>query len=276
MDIVKASGELEKFNKEKIYNSLRKSGIRPQIAYKICKEVEKKIYSGISSQEILNEINKYLQKENLLLAARYNLKKAIMALGPSGFFFEKYIAEIFKSYGYQTEVGKIVKGFCVRHEIDVIAHRKNKHFIIECKYHNMPGIKSDLKVALYTFARFLDIKKAWENGESIKYFHNVFLVTNTKCTGEAIAYSRCAGLKIIGWHYPKNKGLEALIENKRLYPITILPSFSKYIRERLSSIEIILAKDILKYSFNELINVSHLKPIVVKKLQQEAEEIILR
>ena len=47
------------------------------------------------------------------------LKQAIMELGPSGFPFEQFVAELLKCRGYQIKVGVIVEGHCVNHEIDV-------------------------------------------------------------------------------------------------------------------------------------------------------------
>ena len=110
-----------------------------------------------------------------------------MGLGPTGFPFEKYIAEILKEYGYATKVGEVVKGYCVSHEVDVIAQKGKECFMIECKYHNKRGRRLDVKVAMYIYARFLDIKRAQEKiKEHKKHFHQAWLVTNTKCTREAI------------------------------------------------------------------------------------------
>lgn len=276
MNIIKASGEKEKFSKKKLYESIKRAGAEQKLAEKVSQEIAKNVYSGINSKKILNQSISYLQKENPILAAKYNLKRAIMELGPTGFPFEKYIAKILKEYGYITKVGKIVKGYCVTHEIDVIAQKKNQHFMIECKYHNSRGRRSDVKVALYTHARFLDIKKVWEKIPGHEYFfHQAWLITNTKCTSEAIRYARCIGLKIISWGYPKNKSLEYLIEKKRLYPVTILPSLTRYVKETLAQKRIILAKDLLKYSTNNLVRITGLRLNIVKKLQQEAKNLCL-
>lgn len=155
MEIIKSSGEKQKFSREKLYGSLKRAGAEPELAQEISQKIAKTIQSGISSEKILEEVSYCLQKENPMLAARYNLKRAIMELGPTGFPFESYIAEILKEYGYDTKVGRRVQGYCVNHEVDVIAQKGKKHFMIECKYHNRGGSRSDVKVALYTFARFI-------------------------------------------------------------------------------------------------------------------------
>ncbi len=253
MDIIKASGEKEKFSEEKLYESLKRAGVKSEFARSVVKEVGKKVKPDITSEDILKHASRCITKRDPILAARYNLKHAIMALGPSGFLFEQYVAAILEEYGYDTEVGIMVRGGCVTHEVDVVARKENKHFMIECKYHNSRGIYSDLKVALYTHARFLDIKKVWEAQSGHKYFfHQPWLVTNTKCTSQAIQYAECAGLRIISWRYPKDAGLESLVEEKGLYPVTVLPSVNRYAKERLAENNIMLAKDLLDYSPNDL------------------------
>lgn len=276
MDIIKASGSKEKFRREKIYDSLKRVGVKPKLAEKVSQEVMKTVGKRANSEKVLRQVILCLKRESPVLAARYNLKRAIMELGPAGFLFEKYVSEVLRAYGYLTQVGRIVRGYCVNHEIDVIAQKGKKHFMIECKYHNRRGTRSDIKVALYIFARFLDIKRFWEKTrEKGEHFHQVWLVTNTKCTSEAINYARCTGLKIISWRYPKDESLEYLIEKKGLYPITILPSLTKYARQRLSQKGLMLAKNILKYSADDLAKITGLHQKVARKLQKEARELCM-
>lgn len=274
MDIIKASGEKQKFNKRKIYQSLKRAGAKPDLAEKVSQEVARNVRPGMGTEKILDQTFRCLQKENPILAAKYNLKRAIMELGPTGFPFERYVAEILKEYGYAVKVGRIVKGYCISHEVDVIARKEKKHFMVECKYHNSRGARSDIKVALYVFARFLDVKKAWKRIKGHeKMFHQAWLVTNTRCTSQAVRYAKCVGLRIISWRYPRNKSLERLIEEKGLYPITILPSLTRYAKERLAEKRIILAKDLLKYSVNDLVRSFGIKPKVAKKLREETKEL---
>lgn len=276
IDIIKADGEKQKFKKEKLERSLKRVGVRPELIKKVSGEVVKIVKPEISSEKILNKVTSELKKERPILAGRYNLKRAIMELGPTGFPFERYISEILKEYGYNTRVGIITRGYCVDHEIDVIAKKDQKHFMIECKYHNRPGIKSNVKTALYIYARFLDVKKSWEKipGHS-NLFHQPWLVTNTKCTSQAIKYAACAGLRIISWRYPKSQSLEYLIEKKGLYPITTLPSLTRFSKERLAQKNLMMAKDLLKYSAGSLSRLTGIKPRAVEKLQKEAEELCL-
>lgn len=275
VDIIKASGEKEKFDKSKLYYSLKKSGAKSDLAEKVCNEVIKNVYSGIKSGEIFNQAVRCLLKKDSVVALRYNLKKAIMELGPSGFAFENYFARILNEYGYTVRTGEVVKGYCVNYEIDIIAQKEKNYFIIECKYHNRQGLKSDIKVALYVFARFLDIKKGLEEKEKkVSHFHQPWLVTNTKCTSQAVKYADCVGLKIVGWHYPENRSLEFLIENKKLYPITVLPFIPNFIRNKLAEKKLILIKDLLNYSVKDLVEILGIKSNLAENIREKANKLI--
>lgn len=267
MDIIKASGEKEKFEEEKIFHSLKEAGAEAKLAEKICRDVAKKIRPGLNTDEIFNEVLTCLKKENPITALRYNLKNAIMELGPDGFAFEKFVARILDDYGYVTKVGQKIKGSCsgkecVVHEVDIVSKKGDEYFMVECKYHNNRGLKSDLKVALYTYARFLDVK-------STHPFCEAWLATNTKCTSQAAIFAKCRGLKIIGWHYPKGESLNEMIDKKGLYPVTILPSLSEFVKKKLSQNNVIMAKDLLRYSETDLNYAFGIHSDLSKKIREE-------
>lgn len=272
--ITKESGEKEVFKEEKIFSSSRRAGASKDLAREVARKTQDKYRPGINSGHIYESVVKGLRGKDPASAARYSLKRAIMNLGPTGFPFEKYVSEILKAYGYSVEVGKIVEGYCVSHEIDVIAQKRGRHFMVECKYHNRPGIRSDIQVALYIQSRFLDVERAWREIKGHKeIFHQAWLVTNTKCTTEAIKYARCMNLRVIAWRYPKARGLEYFIEKKGLYPVTILSSIPKNAIKRLSENGLVLVSDLLKYSSSDLAKLAAIQPTLAKKIQEEASQI---
>src|SRR3990172_5624940 len=218
MWVVKASGEKEEFDIEKIKRTCLKAGATDSLANQIAREVEKRAHNGISTREILRITLKLLEKEKPFIAARYDLKGAIFRLGPAGFAFECLVAEIMKEQGFKARTHSLIRGFCVEHEVDVIATKDDKTYMMECKYHNLPGIYTGLREALYTYARFLDLVKGSEN-KTCQKFDQPWLVCNTRFSDDAIQYSECAGLKLLGWSYPE-ENLREMIEKKKLYPIT--------------------------------------------------------
>ena len=86
-----------------------------------------------------------------------------MELGPAGYPFERFIGAILEHQGYHVEVGQLVKGYCVRHEVDVIADRDDRRYMVECKFHTRQAHNSDVKVSLYIHSRFNDIRKNGSN-----------------------------------------------------------------------------------------------------------------
>ena len=207
--ILKASGLPEDFDMRKLANSLVRSGTPAEVAEDIAEEVSKKIVPFARTRDIYRLAKKLLRQYNLAAGMRYSLKKAIAALGPTGYPFEKYFARVLKSHGYSAEVNRIINGYCVQHEVDILAKNNSGHFVIECKYHSNGGKPTDVKVALYVHSRFNDIKKACElNPEHSPDVHQGWLVTNTRCTTDAIKYAECVGLRIISWRYPETGSLE--------------------------------------------------------------------
>ncbi|MGZ4089758.1 MAG: restriction endonuclease, partial [Bacteroidia bacterium] len=243
--IKKASGETVEFSEQKLRNSLARSGASEEQANTIIRDLAAKLYNGISTKKIYRIAFNLLKGESKPIAAKYHLKRAIMELGPSGFPFERYIGEILKHQGYETRVGMIVEGHCVKHEIDVIAEKENQHFMIECKFHNQQGTVSDVKTPLYIQARFKDVEASWIKlpGHSGKV-HQGWVVTNTRFTDDAIQYGTCIGLKLIGWDYPDGESLRSRIDTLGLYPITCLVTLSKIEKQKLLDKKIVLCKEI--------------------------------
>lgn len=244
--VKKASGGMEDFSEQKVKSSLKRAGADKDLADLILTHIKSELYDGISTQKIYSHIYDLLKRERSRLAPRYSLKHAVMQLGPTGYPFEKFIASILKEEGYKTEVGVVVSGKCVNHEVDVVAQKDKQHFMVECKFHNRPGTRSDVKVALYVKARFDDVAETWKQKPGHKtMFHQAWLVTNTKLTSDAIAFGECVGMKLIAWNYPQEGSLQNLIEETGLHPLTCLTTLSKQQRRRLLEQDIVLCRDIV-------------------------------
>lgn len=235
----KADGRLEDYSETKVRESLKRAGADDDLINDIVKHVETELHEGISTEEIYSHIFDILKGKSSHLVARYNLKQAIMELGPSGYPFEKFVAGILETQGYKTQVARTVPGECVYHEVDVIAEKDGKRIMIECKFHNAPGTKSKIQTILYTYARFMDVSMHHE-------FADAWLVTNTKVTSEVVDYAKCKGLKVIAWDYPNDMSLRKLIEDSDLHPITADPNLSAPRKIELLNQGIVFMKDLHK------------------------------
>ncbi|MBI3955500.1 restriction endonuclease [Candidatus Gottesmanbacteria bacterium] len=246
VNIIKATGERVPFSREKIIYSIKRAGIPDVMRDQVVRHVEEKLYPDIPTSEIYRHITEFLgRSSHPYFQARYSLKRAIMELGPSGFPFEKLVAAILSSQGYRdVQTNVILQGRCVSHEIDVLAVKNEEHYLIECKFHNQPGLRTDVKVALYVDARFQDVLSAWKAEGDRHKLHKAWIATNTKCSKDAISYASCRGIKITAWGYPDKDNLQDMIESSQLHPITCLTNLSTSQKQQLLSKNIVLVKDL--------------------------------
>lgn len=241
IQVKKLSGQLEPFSEDKVLSSIKRIGIPQEQQQEVLKHVNSILFDGISSSAIHNHIAEFLAKSSQpFLKSKYSLREAVMNLGPSGYPFEDYIAKILEALGYATQTRTVVSGTCITHEIDVIAQKQTvipTRIMIEAKFHNQMGLRTNVQIPMYTKARFDDCKE--KNG-----FTQVWLVTNTKATIDAITYAQCIGMKIISWSYPEGEGLRDLVEKLHMYPVTSLTTLSQSYKQQLLQNDIVLCKDI--------------------------------
>lgn len=270
--ITKASGESAKFSESKLRSSLQHSGATKEQIDNVVDEISNKLYAGISTKKIYKMAYALLQGSSRPLAAKYNLKHAIMELGPSGFPFEKYVGEILRQQGYKVKVGEFVQGQCVQHEVDVIAVVDHLQLMIECKYHNLPGTICDVKIPLYIHSRFKDVEAQWlksSKNNTISYQGWVF--TNTRFSNDAIQYGTCAGLVLIGWDYPATGSLKNMIDTLGLYPITCLTSLTKHEKKMLLEKKIVLCLELSNNQF--LLEQMRISTARIETVMQEAKQL---
>ncbi|HVF69505.1 MAG TPA: ATP cone domain-containing protein [Xanthomonadales bacterium] len=250
LTVLKADKSREPFSEEKVVNSIRRAQIHTSIQSNVLKHVKSKLYDGITTAEIYHHIIEFLGETGDHYAkARYSLKEAIMNLGPTGYPFEDFISKLLEAEGYHTKVRQTLSGACITHEIDVIAERHGKSSMIEAKYHNSPGTRSQIHVALYTQARFEDVKVR-------NHIDEAWIVTNTKTTTDVNTYALCKKMKVISWSYPEGNSLRDMIEKLRLYPVTMLSSLSSGQKRILLNSHVVLCKEI--YKDNSLINMLYM------------------
>lgn len=238
--ITKADGEQEPFDLNKLRDSLLHAGVPHGQEDVVMNHVLKEIHDGMTTSAIYRHAFEYLHKTfDAPIAARYSVKRAVFDLGPSGYPFEQYVAALLRMQGYRANTGLALTGKCAPHEVDVLAEKDGHKVGIEVKFHNTPGVKTDLKDALYVHARFEDLKAAPEEHSRVD---EGWLVTNTRFTRNAIRYGRCAGLTMVGWDYPRGHGILALIEETGVHPITCLTSLTQTEKRHLLDQNIVLCK----------------------------------
>jgi hypothetical protein len=246
MIITKADGSTEEFRQGKLISSLKRAGAKPAEITKIVERIEATLKEGMRTQEIYQKAFQYLRESNDPVAAKYSLRRAVFGLGPTGFPFEDFLGKIFEAEGYKTKRRLTIRGKCAVHEIDLAAYSPDHSFVAEAKFHMRPGTKSDLQVAMYSYARYLDLKSERVCAGDTCGIISLYLITNTKFTLAAIKYAECSGINLLSWDYPKHDSLRIKIERYKLYPITVLSRLSSGQKVVLLQRGVILCSELLK------------------------------
>ncbi len=246
MLITKADGTVEKFDPSKLRRSLKRAGAHDSEISDIVRQVETVARDGMRTQDIYKHAFSMLRGAEASIVARYSLRRALFNLGPTGFPFEIFLARLFENQGYKTRTGITLQGRCALHEIDLAAYKDDHAFVAEAKFHARPGIKSDLQVAMYSYARLLDLSEQKICTEDICGIKNLKIVTNTKFTTAAIKYAACVGVEVLGWDYPKKDNLYEMIERSGLYPITVLQGLTNAQKQLLMEKKLVVCEDLVK------------------------------
>lgn len=265
--VVKADGRRIPFDVSKVSVTCMRAGASRALAKKIAQSVLAQSHDGITTGEVYKLVLAALAAEtgNPALKHRYRLKESLMLMGPAGFAFESYVGQVLEQYGYAVEsVRAKAKGRCVEHEIDVAAVRSRQRVMVECKYHNLPGTHTGIKESMYTHARFLDVQDSFEKE---------MLVTNTKVSSEALRYASCVGQQVLSWRYPHGRGLEKMIEDKGLYPVTML-SLSKAELAAFSQASMMMAANLLGADLHQLSMQTGISTPRLVRLQEQVKQIL--
>ncbi len=271
--IRKADGEKEVFKPEKLRNSLKRAGASDELADMVTNRIIPQISDGSKTKEIYRNAFSLLKKKKSSSAARYSLKNAIMELGPTGYPFEHFVAQILESQGFNTKVGHTLQGRCITHEVDIVATFEKTQYLVECKFYNSHGKYANVRVPLYIRSRVNDIV---EFREKLPEYRNTkffgWVVTNTRFTNDAMTYGRCSGLHMLSWDMPKNKSLKDMIENAGIFPITVLTNLNKKNKMYLLDKGIVLCRQLKNNP--QLLNELNLKKNKKSAALNELEELL--
>ena len=247
MLVTKADGTVEEFKPSKLRNSLKNSGAPKAEIEEIVTQIEAIAHDGIKTQDI------YRHAFSLLRGA------------------EASLARLYKRQGYDTRTGITMKGKCATHEIDLAAYKADHAFIAEAKFHARPGLKSDLQVAMYSYARLLDLSDQKICNADVCGVKNLKLITNTKFTHAATKYADCVGVELLSWDFPKKGNLYEMIDEYKLYPITVLQSLSVSQKQQLLAQNIVLCEDLV--SNPSILNQLNLSASKMEALIFEARQL---
>lgn len=266
--ITKADGEQERFDPVKLERSLRSAGASSTSRARILAQMLRELKPLMTTEDIYRRSFDLLKKEeDIPVAARYSVKRAVFALGPSGFPFEQFLSEVLRAHGWSVQTDVTLMGRCAPHEVDVLAQKAGMRVGIEAKFHNEPGGKTDIKDALYVHARYEDLKRSPAASSRVD---EGWLVTNTVFTRNAIRYARCSNLTLLGWDYPRDRGLMTMIEEAKVHPLTALTTLSEGEKRRLLESKIVLCRSV---QTPHLLEQHGIAPSKIPQVVEEAQRL---
>ena len=219
--VIDRRGRREPFDGNKIIQTCRRIGLSKSRAEEVLEEIQQNIVFPASTKKIFNMIHEIVGRYGKEYPFIYGLRKAIAELDSVS--FEKYTSHLLREMGYNTKWNIIVEGYAVEHQIDVLAWKGRKKYIVECKRHVNPHRDTGLDVVLQQQARKEDIVDGLEYGRGME-IERAWVFTNTKFSQHAIQYAETRGILLTGWKYRGEESLERVAHLTKTIPVTMMNS----------------------------------------------------
>lgn len=272
--VKKKDGVFEKFQPAKLCKSIEAVGLPNETAVHVCDIVGDYINSSRTTSENIFKVTRdFIAKVDPVKAAIYSLERGLSSLGPSGFLFEQYVAAILVDLGYKVKTNIHMNGEAIMHEVDVYAEKGNVVYIIEAKYRNEFKSKTHIDQVMYADARLQDIRRQAKKTGNTQEFYT-WLVTNTRFTNNAKNYVRFRDMQLLGWDFPRYINLMKIAYDKKLFPVTVLPSITERALKQFSHKKIVLIKDLYGKTEYQLRDEFNLSLRLSKKISLEIEELM--
>ncbi|WOX56342.1 MULTISPECIES: restriction endonuclease [unclassified Methanoculleus] len=241
--VTKADGGLQPFDRRKVQRTLRNLGLSTENADRISGEIEESVPDGIATAAVLRMIHARARTVRPAVRHRTNLRRALALLRPKP-DFEEFVRVLLREHGYQVETGCILAGRCGEHEVDAIAHKDGDTIFVEVKHHASPHRMTGLDEGRIARAIVEDLQEGFRSGRCAVSIDGALIVCNTKLSEHAKRYATCRGIGHIGWDYPEEKNLRAMIEETQSYPVTIVSGVGPSIYSRLAAAGVLTAKQV--------------------------------
>ncbi|MBI4440962.1 restriction endonuclease [Candidatus Woesearchaeota archaeon] len=215
--ITRADGVVEEFKPAHVLAVCKRLGVPDAIAQAAVRHVLRQLHDHDSTRRIAELVQAALPLRYSLL---YGLRNAVAAF--DSLTFELYCARVLTAHGYTCTHDVIVRGESVEHQVDVIAARGDGLFLVECKHHVNPHRDCGLGEVLQVQARLEDIAAGYRRKMNPYGFTQAWLITNTKFSQHAQQYAAAKNILLSGWRYKGSLSLTKLIEQRQVFPITLL------------------------------------------------------
>lgn len=271
--VIKADGTRQLFDREKVIRTCIRMGASIDIAEEIVEKIEMKIYDLIETRKILKMIFELIREHKSEVEHVICLREALSMLNPKP-DFERYIQILLSEHGYKVTPNQIIRGKCVEHEVDAIAREKGETYIVEVKHHVNFHARTGLDECRIARATLEDVNEGFELGFNDLEIDAVMIVCNTKFSKHAKLYAECRGIRQIGWSSPPHGGLQTLIEDRKLYPITYLKDLPTTDRDKMTNVGVLLLRQLIERHPEELSKTTGIAKDIIEVQIGQAKTIL--
>ncbi|MEM2922060.1 MAG: restriction endonuclease, partial [Candidatus Bathyarchaeia archaeon] len=268
-----ADGSLEPYDRSKVVSTCLKLGADYALASEVADRVEERLYEGIPTERILRMVKTYLGQLRPRLLERTDLKEALSLLRSKP-DWERFVQLLYVELGYKVDPNPVLRGLCVTCELDAIAKRGSDRILVEAKHHLDPHARVDLGVCREVRAVIEDLSDGYLRGYNSEQFTGAVVVSNARFTEQALQYARCRGIECLGWNVPKGGGINSLIEQRQLYPLTMLRELDSETKEALGNVGIVLIKQLVTTPLGEVAEKSGVEKAKLEKLSSSGWYIL--
>lgn len=241
--VTKADGSLQPFDPGKVRRTLRNLGLGAGDADRIADEIEESVPDGVKTAAVLRMIRARARTVRPAVRHRTDLRRALALLRPKP-DFEEFVRVLLREHGYRVQAGCVLAGRCGEHEVDAVASKDGTTIFVEVKHHASHHRMTGLDEGRIARAIVEDLQEGFRSGRCTVSIDGALIVCNTKLSEHAKRYAACRGIGHIGWDYPAEQNLRAMIEETQSYPVTIVSGVGPSVSARLAAAGVLMAKEV--------------------------------
>lgn len=271
--VIKADGTLQAYDRNKVMRTIRNYGIADENVEAVVDEIERHLYDGIRTRDILRLVRTMGRRYQPAVGERTNVRRALGLFRPKP-DFELYVRALLAGSGYEVEEGRILQGRCGEHEVDAIAKKDGITYFVEVKHHYNHHKMTGLDEGRIARAIVEDVQEGYKEGRNHFTVDKAMIVSNTKLSAHAKRYAVCWDIKHIGWDHPKDENIAGMLANKRLCPVTMIKGINARMRKNLVHAGIVTIGQLLEHSPAKLAEVTDMPEQEMIIILDRADKLI--
>jgi len=245
-------------------------GANRRIASDVADEVEARLYDGVPTRKVLQMIFRLLRKREPTVQHFLDLRKGLSLMNSKP-EFEKFVQILLAHHGFEVGPNQIIRGKCVEHEVDAIARKDGITYFVEAKHHSNYHAPTGLDESRIARAVLEDVTEGFALGKSDLKIDRAMIVTNTRYSEHAIRYGKCRNILQIGWSSPTALGLQSMIEEKNLYPLSCIKGLNSETKMKLVNSGIVLMKQLVEEEPSKLAGETGISREILKGIIEKAK-----